>query len=87
MGMGGVWGVVHEEPRFTKNLVTIIPTAYSRRRYTTAATLTCCAALMKYFRDTFGQAEQTAEKQLGVSAYEIMNLEAEKVPPGSDGLI
>jgi len=87
MGMGGVWGVVHEKPRFTKNLVTIIPTAYSRQRYTTAATLTCCAALMKYFRDTFGQAEQAAEKQLGVSAYEIMNLEAEKVSPGSEGLI
>jgi len=87
MGTGGVWGVVHKQPKFTKNLVTIIPTAYSRRRYTTTATLTCCASLMKYFRDTFGQAEQTAEKQLGVSAYEIMNLEAEKVVPGSDGLI
>jgi len=87
MGMGGVWGVVHEEPIFTKDLVTIIPTAYSRRKYTTTATLTCCAALMKYFRDTFGQVEQTAEKQLGVSVYEIMNLEAEKVSPGSDGLI
>lgn len=42
---------------------------------------------MKYFRDTFGQAEQTTEKQLGVSTYEIMNLEAEKVATGSDGLI
>ncbi|HIE44206.1 MAG TPA: carbohydrate kinase, partial [Candidatus Omnitrophica bacterium] len=87
MGTGGVWGVVHKEPKFTKNLVTIIPTAYSRQKYTTTATLTCCAALMKYFRDTFGQVEQVAEKQLGVSAYEIMNLEAKKVSPGSDGLI
>jgi len=42
---------------------------------------------MKYFRDIFGQAEQAAEKQLGVSAYQIMNLEAEKVSPGSEGLI
>jgi xylulokinase len=42
---------------------------------------------MKYFRDTFGQAEQTTEKQLGVSAYEVMNLEAEKVAAGSDRLI
>ncbi|MQY59465.1 MAG: carbohydrate kinase, partial [Clostridia bacterium] len=87
MGTGGVWGVVHSEPNFTKNLVTIIPTAYSRQKYTTTATLACCGALMKYFRDTFGQAEQITEKQLGVSAYEIMNLEAEKIAAGSDGLI
>ncbi len=87
MGTGGVWGVVHKEAKFTKNMVTIIPTAYSRSMYTTTAPLMSCAALMRYFRDNFGQVEREIEKILGVNAYEIMNLEAEKVPPGSGGLI
>jgi xylulokinase len=87
MGTGGVWGVVHDEPRFTRNLVTIVPTAYSRTRYTTNATFACTGALLRYFRDQFCSDIVTREHETGINAYELMGREAEKIPPGSDGLI
>ncbi|HHY45784.1 MAG TPA: FGGY-family carbohydrate kinase [Firmicutes bacterium] len=87
MGTAGVWGVVHDEPVFTRNMITIIHTAESRRKYTTLAALVSCGALIRYFRDTYGQLEVETGKKLDISPYDVMNLEAEKVPPGSDGLI
>ncbi len=87
MGTAGVLGVVHDEPRFTPGMITIIHTADSRTKYTTLAALVSCGALIRYFRDNFGQLERATEAVSGVSAYELMNLEAKNVPPGSDGLI
>ena len=87
MGTAGVLGIVHDEPKFTRHMITIVHTAYSKRCYTTLAALVSCGALFRYFRDQFGQAEMEAQRMLGVDAYNLMNLQAEKVPVGSDGLI
>ena len=87
MGTAGVRGVVHETPTFTKNMITIVHTADSRRKYTTVAAIVSCGALIRYFRDNFGQLERATEGMSGINAYDIMNAEAAQVPPGSDGLI
>jgi ribulokinase len=87
MGTAGVLGVVHEEPKFTKDMITIVHTAKSRTLYTTLAALVSCGALMRYFRDTFGQLEMTAQAMSGHNAYLLLNDEARNVPPGSNGLI
>ena len=87
MGTAGVLGVVHEEPTFTKGMITIIHTADSRSKYTTLAALVSCGALIRYFRDNFGQLERAAEGISGINAYDILNEEAKQVPPGSNGLI
>ena len=87
MGTAGVLGVVHETPTFTKDMITIIHTADSRRKYTTLAALVSCGALIRYFRDNFGQLDRATERISGINAYEIMNAEANQVPPGSNGLI
>ncbi len=87
MGTAGVLGVVHDEPKFTKDMITIVHTADSRRLYTTLAALVSCGALVRYFRDTFGQLEMTTQQISGVNAYDIINEEAKHVPPGSNGLI
>jgi len=42
---------------------------------------------IRYLRDQFGQDEVEAGRVLGVSAYDLLNLEAAKVPVGSEGLI
>lgn len=44
-------------------------------------------ALVRWFRDEFGILERDVERLAGVSAYSLLDREAEKVPPGSDGLI
>ena len=87
MGTAGVLGVVHEEPRFTRHMITIVHTAQSRKLYTTLAALVSCGALIRYFRDNFGQLELTAERMTGQDAYVMLNQEASHVPPGSNGLI
>lgn len=45
-----------------------------------------CAASYKWYRDVFCGAESELALRQGVSAYEILNREAEKVPAGCDGL-
>lgn len=87
MGTAGVLGVVHEEPKFTKDMITIVHTANSRTLYTTLAALVSCGALIRYFRDNFGHLELATEKITGRDAYVMLNDEARDVPPGSDGLI
>ncbi len=41
---------------------------------------------LRWFRDTLGQLEKEAARNLGVSAYELLSLEAARAAPGSDGL-
>jgi len=44
-------------------------------------------AVLRWFRDEFGQYEVEAAKRIKVNAYDLLTLEASKVPAGSDGLI
>jgi xylulokinase len=42
---------------------------------------------IRYLRDQFGQMEVETERTLHVDAYDLLNLQAAKVNPGSDGLV
>ncbi|MEF9942511.1 MAG: FGGY-family carbohydrate kinase [Lachnospiraceae bacterium] len=44
-------------------------------------------AIVKWFRNTLCQFEQEAENNGGPKVYDVLNLEAEKLPVGSDGLV
>jgi xylulokinase len=87
MGTAGVLGVVHEEPRFTRDMITIVHTAGSRTMYTTLAAMVSCGALIRYFRDNFGHLEMAVQQMTGKDAYLLLNEEAADIPPGSSGLI
>ena len=50
-------------------------------------TLTTGGMCLRWFRDAFAQAEINMEKETGCDAYSLMDQMAEKIPPGSDGLI
>ena len=49
--------------------------------------MTASGALLRWFRDQFGQAEMDAEEKLGLSAYQLLAQQAETIPPGSEGLV
>ncbi len=87
MGTAGILGVVHSEPKFTKNMITVVHAAYSREKYTTLAALVCCGELMRYFRNTFGHLEVAAAQMLDKDVMAILNDEAERAPAGSGGLV
>ena len=44
-------------------------------------------ALIRWFRDQFGQAEKEAGEKLGLDPYQLLDLKAQEVPPGSEGLL
>jgi xylulokinase len=87
MGTAGCMGVIHKDPRFTKNMVTIVHPANSKAMYSTLATTVCFGAVTRYFRDNFGQFEKLTADLLKIDVYELMNLEAANIPTGSDGMI
>ncbi len=55
--------------------------------YLVGGGMSTSASLTKWFKDNFGQAEIEAEAKISINAYDLLSLEAEKVPPGSDGLV
>jgi sugar (pentulose or hexulose) kinase len=87
MGTSGVIGVVHDEPTFTRNMITVAHAADSREKYTTIAALATCGALIRYCRDVFCQSDMKTEEMTGDDVYGMLTDEAENVPPGSNGLI
>jgi xylulokinase len=87
MGTAGCMGVIHKDPQFTKNMVTIVHSADSEIMYSTLATTVSFGAVTRYYRDNYGQLEKQTADLLGMDVYEIMNLEAQKISAGSDGLI
>ena len=87
MGTAGCMGYLHRAPKFSKNIITLIHTAYSKEMYVTLGATVSCGALTRYFRDQFAQVECQTAKALGLDEFELLGLEAEKIPAGSDGLI
>ena len=55
--------------------------------YVTVPTTLTGGQTIRYMRDTFSQAERIVEESTGVSSYDLLNYQAERVPPGSQGLI
>ena len=79
------WQIVLEKPVFDARFINMpyfIPGTWCA-----IAGLGTSGSVVKWFRDNFGQTEKEYERQRGVSAYDLLNLEAEKTPKGADGLI
>jgi len=87
LGSVGNFGIVHKTTDFLKEMIACAHTVNSRNTYVTVPSTTCGGQLLRYMRDNFSQLEVEMEKVLKVSSYDILNLEAEKIPPGSDALV
>jgi sugar (pentulose or hexulose) kinase len=84
-GTTSCWIVAQDEPRFDPRFVNAwhqIP-----GKYISAAAMVTTGALIRWFRDQFGQPEKRIAESGGESAYKLLDEQAEKIPPGSDGLI
>jgi len=55
--------------------------------YVVSGYMAAGGGLLRWFRDALGHLELESAKGLGLDPYQIMDLEASKVPPGSGGLI
>ncbi len=87
MGTSGCLGIVHSEPKFTRGVVPMVHVSDSRNKYAAVGATVSCGSLLRYFRDEFAQVERQTADELSMDVYDVICMEAEKVPAGSDGLI
>lgn len=92
LGSVGNFGVIHRSADFIFSpvgyaMINLAYTIDSENTYITIPSTTTGGQSLRYLRDNFSQIEVEVERVLGVSSYDLLNLQAEKLPPGSEGLI
>jgi ribulokinase len=85
LGTCGNFGIIVEGTEFLPGTINFSYTVPGT--YITVPTTTTGGILMRYMRDNFSQLEKATEALTGIDAYELLNRQAEKIPPGSGGLI
>lgn len=88
LGTCGNFGVVHQKTDFLDTMFNFPYTSDCMNTYITASTTQTGGQSLRYLKENFAQME-TAMEQLvpNFDAYDYLNMEAEKVSLGSDGLI
>ncbi len=87
LGTCGNFGIIHKNTDFMDSMINIAYTSNSSSTYVVIPTTTTGGQTMRYMRDQFSPLEVAAEAVSGVSAFDLLNYEAEKVSPGCDGLV
>jgi len=92
LGTVGNFGVVHRSSDYNfsdigRLMINFPYTVDSTNTYVTVPTTMTGGQCIRYLRDAFSQYEMDVERVLGTSAYDLLNLQAADVPPGSEGLI
>ena len=92
LGTVGNFGVVHRNRDFNfspvgLSMINFAFTADSANTFITVPSTTTGGQSIRYLRDNFSQYEIEVERVLGTSSYDLLNMQAEKVSPGSDGLL
>jgi len=87
LGTAGNFGIIHDGSYFDPSMINFAYTTRSNNDYITVPTTTTGGQLIRYMRDNFYIAEKKSEKETGIDTYDIINKEAENIPPGSEGLV
>ena len=87
LGTCGNFGIIHKDFDFVEDMLVAAYTIDSKNTNITIPTTTTGGQSIRYIRDNFGQAECALESLTDFDAYDFLNMEAEKVPVGSGGLI
>jgi len=59
----------------------------SRNLFITVPTTTTGGQTIRYIRDNFSKLEIETERLIGIDSYDLLNIQARKIPLGSEGLI
>lgn len=92
LGTCGVLGIVHDDQDFlgsdtASEMINIPYTIDPRTTFAAVAASTTGGQALRYVRDTFGGLESETQRTVGISAYDLLTLQARDIPPGSEGLI
>lgn len=87
LGTCGNIGIIHKEKPF-RDMFNFPYTTDCTGTYITATTTQTGGQSLRYLKENFGHLETAASKLIpGMDAYDCLNMEAEQVVPGSDGLL
>lgn len=87
LGTAAVLGMVMGRPLFLENIWNCIYPIHSEDNYVCFTTTTTGGYVMRHMRNNFSRYEQLVERTSGYDAYDLLNLEAQKIRPGAEGLI
>lgn len=92
LGTCGNFGIVHRDREFLRSesaaaSINFAYTVDSDDTYITVPTTTTGGQTLRYLRDQFSPVELQTERMLGVDSYDLLNLAAQQVAPGCDGLL
>ena len=92
LGTVGNFGVIFTDRDFMfspegLSMINLGFTIDSRHNFMTIPSTTTGGQSLRYLRDNFSHLEVETERVLGVSSYDLLNLQAARVPVGSEGLI
>lgn len=87
LGTCGNFGIIHRGKILLNTMINFAYTIDSKNTYITVPTTTTGGQLIRYFRDNFYKAEMVSETETGIDTYDLINHEADKIPPGSEGLV
>jgi xylulokinase len=80
-------GFINHETRLSPKLINFPYVADDKEITYSFAGLVTAGYCIRWFRDQLGGSEAASATEAGLSAYGMLDLEAERVQPGSDGLI
>jgi len=87
LGTCGNFGIIHDTPIFHDSMIAFNYTTDSEKTFITVPTTTTGGHLIRYIRDNFYIKEKELDNVHGTNTYDLINQEAEIVPPGSEGLV
>ena len=87
VGTSTCWGVVHKGQHLSPKLVSFPYVAHDDEMIYTFGGAATAGGVVRWFRDQFGEKEMATEKELNISAYQLMDNEANNISPGSEGLL
>ncbi len=87
MGTSTCWGVIHLGEAYSKSLVSMPHVVNSTEEIYTWGGAATSGGLVRWFRDRFGEAEVEKAEKTGENPYQLLDAQAAKIPPGSDGLV
>ena len=85
MGTCGNFGVIQTDMDFLPSMINFPYTV--PETYITVPTTSTGGVLMRYMRDGFSELEKAAAAVTGQDVYDLLNLEAARIPAGSEGLV
>lgn len=86
LGTSSCWGIFHEDDIFTKNM-NITNAPWNHRAFLTNASQATGGAVFNWLRDTFAKNFDSKNGSEDERSLELIEKEAQRVNPGSDGLL